>query len=398
MKFPDEGFRLLCLFRYWNIINYYFPYKHLLDKSWDDVLKEFIPKLIQAKNEINYKVTLLELVTQINDFNGGLLSDSTLNSFYGKNIAPFEVSFIEEKPVVISCLDYRLDGETSLLPGDIIEKINGISVDSLVGQRIKITPASKKQTKLRNIASKLLRTNDSTIQINLKRNGVDQIRLIKAFNIKDININAYLKKDTCFRQLTPKISYLFIGTLRNEHLRNLNKHILNSKGLIIDLRCYYPSDNTLQSLVELLYPTPKMFLKATIPSQQSPGRFDLIDHAMFGKFNADYYKGEIVILVNEKTQSVAETYAMAFQQAPRAKVVGSETAGENGNWSRIFLPGGVITFISSVGIYYPDGREVQRVGIVPDIFAKPTIQGIVNNQDEVLQKALDVTLMSIKNH
>jgi hypothetical protein len=32
MTYPDEGYRLLSLFRYWNIIQYYFPYKNLIDE------------------------------------------------------------------------------------------------------------------------------------------------------------------------------------------------------------------------------------------------------------------------------------------------------------------------------------------------------------------------------
>lgn len=30
MNYPDEGFRLLSLYRYWNMIQYYFPYKNLI--------------------------------------------------------------------------------------------------------------------------------------------------------------------------------------------------------------------------------------------------------------------------------------------------------------------------------------------------------------------------------
>ncbi len=44
MKYPDAGFRLLSLYRYWNIIQYYFPDKYLIGENWNDVLLEFIPK------------------------------------------------------------------------------------------------------------------------------------------------------------------------------------------------------------------------------------------------------------------------------------------------------------------------------------------------------------------
>lgn len=54
MKYPDEGFRLLALYKYWNMIQYFFPHKHLTDKDWNCTLKEYIPKFIHAKNELEY--------------------------------------------------------------------------------------------------------------------------------------------------------------------------------------------------------------------------------------------------------------------------------------------------------------------------------------------------------
>lgn len=46
--------------------------------------------------------------------------------------------------------------------------------------------------------------------------------------------------------------------------------------------------------------------------------------------------------------------------------------------------------ISGIGVYYPDGIETQRIGIVPDIEIKPTIQGIKEGRDEVLEKAIEI--------
>jgi len=37
--FLNTSCRLLALFRYWNIVQYFFPYKYLTEKNWDEVLK-----------------------------------------------------------------------------------------------------------------------------------------------------------------------------------------------------------------------------------------------------------------------------------------------------------------------------------------------------------------------
>jgi C-terminal processing protease CtpA/Prc len=46
--------------------------------------------------------------------------------------------------------------------------------------------------------------------------------------------------------------------------------------------------------------------------------------------------------------------------------------------------------MTGIGVYYPDGRETQRIGIVPDIEIKPTIEGLKLKRDEVLEKAIEV--------
>lgn len=114
----------------------------------------------------------------------------------------------------------------------------------------------------------------------------------------------------------------------------------------------------------------------------------MTENLSVGQSNQDYYKGKVVILINEITQSQAEYTAMALRTAPDATVIGSTTAGADGNVSEIILPGGLKTMISGIGIYYPDGKETQRVGIIPDIELRPTVKGIAEGRDELLDKAI----------
>jgi C-terminal processing protease CtpA/Prc len=97
-----------------------------------------------------------------------------------------------------------------------------------------------------------------------------------------------------------------------------------------------------------------------------------------------------VILVNEFSQSQSEYTTMALRAVPGAKVVGSTTAGADGNVSTIILPGNISAIISGIGVCYPDGRETQRVGIVPDVVGRPTSAGIQAGRDEVLERAVQL--------
>ena len=95
-----------------------------------------------------------------------------------------------------------------------------------------------------------------------------------------------------------------------------------------------------------------------------------------------------MILVNETSQSQAEYTAMALRTAPGAVVMGSQTAGADGNISYVPFPGGFSSPFSGIGIFYPNGKETQGIGIVPDIEVKPTQQGLRSGKDEVLERAI----------
>ncbi len=199
----------------------------------------------------------------------------------------------------------------------------------------------------------------------------------------------YNKKGDAYRSLGADIGYLYPGSLKEGEIARIIPEIAKTRGLVVDLRTY-PSDFIVFSLGEFLLPAPTDFVKFTGGSLSEPGLFTFTGTLKVGKENSDHYKGKVVILINELTQSQAEYTTMALRTTPGAVVIGSTTAGADGNVSQFTLPGGISTMISGIGIYYPDGRETQRVGIVPDIVKTPTIRGIKEGRDELLEKALEV--------
>ena len=144
------------------------------------------------------------------------------------------------------------------------------------------------------------------------------------------------------------------------------------------------------SLSKYLLDRQKEFVRFSGPQITYPGFFSRSSAIKVAPGPGRAYPGKVVILVNELSQSQAEYTTMALRTAPRATVLGSTTAGADGNVSSIVLPGNVRTAISGLGVYYPDGSETQRIGIVPDVEVKPTIKGIAEGRDEVLEKAVQL--------
>ena len=397
MSYPDAGFRLLSLYRYWNIVQYYNPNRNLIGENWNNVLPEFIPKFVDAANELEYKKAALALIGRINDTHANIWSkDDALEKFRGLNFAPVGVTFVEDEAVVTRIWDQALADGSGLKIGDVIKTINGRKVSDIVKERLDLSPASNYPTKLRDIAQTLLRTNESFLQIKYERGGATGDARLECFPPDKLTIDRtelFAKKIPPFKLIGSDIAYLYPGSLKREEITKIIPEIAKTKGLIIDLRCY-PSDFIVFSLGEFLMPKPTSFVKFSNGSILTPGLFTLTDELQVGKENSDHYKGKVVILVNEITQSSAEYTTMAFRSAPRAVVVGSTTAGADGNVSPFFLPGGISTMISGIGVYYPDGRDTQRVGIVPDVVVKPTVKGIREGKDEVLEKAITLITVS----
>ncbi len=166
--------------------------------------------------------------------------------------------------------------------------------------------------------------------------------------------------------------------------------IEGTRGLIIDIR-NYPSDFVVFALGQHLVPQTTPFARFTRGDLTSPGTFRFSDSTSLSP-KSPFYDGKVVVLVDEASQSSSEYTSMAFRAGPNAAVVGSQTAGADGNISRITLPGGYETMISGIGVFYPDRSPTQKIGIIPDVTIRPTIAGVRAGRDEVLEEAVQMIL------
>ncbi len=389
MKYPDAGFRLLALYRFWNIIQYLYPYRNLIEDDWNKVLYDFIPEFIKAGNALEYRFTILRLIDKIHDSHASIWgNDKVLSKYFGNYIVPCKISFIENKAVVTEIYSVA-DSTMQIRVGDVIEKIMNEDIDKIVARKLPIYPASNYPTKLRNISYDILRSSNDLVSITYLRNGKLITENVKCVPFTTVLNNPSKAVNKSWKIIDNNTGYLFPGTIQNSELPDMMKNFQKCKGIIIDFRCY-PSDFTVFTLSEYLMPAPIQFVEFSRANSEMPGRFLFRDYLSVGKNNPDYYKGRVVIIVNEETQSSAEYHVMAFKRAPKAIVIGSTTAGADGNVCAFPLPGGISTMITGMGVYYPDGGETQRIGIVPNIIVKPTIKGIIDGKDEVLDKAIQI--------
>jgi Periplasmic protease len=392
MPYPDAGFRLLSLYRYWNMIQYFFPNKHLTDKNWNSVLKEYIPIFVSAENKLEYELAALQIIGDVGDTHANLWGGKDkVEELRGNMYAPFRVQFIEKKIVVTDYYNPELKESAGLEIGDIITHINGKTIEFLVDSLKKHYPASNEAARLRDISADLLRSQKQSINIEYISSNQPGQKELTLYNRTGLNMYHWYKvnkDEKCYKLLDGNIGYVTLASIKDEDVPVIKESFKNTKGIIIDIR-NYPSAFMPFSLAPYFVSSPTPFVKFTKGNSNNPGEFTFTP-ALKIPGSGETYQGKLVVIVNELSQSQAEYTAMAFRAGENTTIVGSTTAGADGNVSTILLPGGLRTMISGIGIYYPDGKETQRIGIVPDVKIEPTINGIKNGKDEVLEKATEI--------
>ena len=88
---------------------------------------------------------------------------------------------------------------------------------------------------------------------------------------------------------------------------------------------------------------------------------------------------------------------MGLRGDNRVKVLGSNSIGSDGNMRSLPLPDGNALSFTTLGVYTPEMGQTQRVGLAPDIEVHPTIEGIKEGRDELMEAAVDYILSQNKN-
>jgi C-terminal processing protease CtpA/Prc len=262
-------------------------------------------------------------------------------------------------------------------------------VPALVEQWAPYYAASNQSTRLRDIAQSMTRGACGAVTVRVTRSG-------GAVDVKTQRTSepgppgggrrTHDRTGETFQKLSPDVAYLKLSSVQSAQAAKYIESAAATKGLIIDIR-NYPAQFVVFALGSRLVDRPTPFARFTHGDPANPGAFHW-GPPLSLEPTLPRYAGKIVILVDEMSLSQSEYTAMAFRSAPNAIVVGSTTAGADGNVSRVPLPGALESRISGIGVFYPDKRPTQRIGIIPDIEASPTIEGIRSGRDEVVEAAL----------
>lgn len=385
----DTGYNLLTLFRLWNMAEYYFPSVNITDKKWTEVLPEYIPKFLYATDSIKW--TTAELIAELSDTHSAMSG----NPIYSDLKLPVRLGFVENKLIVTDNKTFLGTNEMPVFErGDEIVSIDGHTPDYFVERARRYIAASNENRLLHDAAELACFASNEKVSFVIERENKQM-----EFDVATITRRKYYNRLIKWRNdkkyyelLNDSIGYLYPGKFKNGDSAAIMAEFKDTKAVIIDFRCYPSGNMPFELTGGYFVPEKIQFAGITRPVVGLPGYYAK-EEISLGDINNDYYKGKVVVLVNSETISSAEYQTIAFQAAPNTIVVGSQTAGADGNITLLSLPRGergVKTCFSGLGIYYPDGTNIQRAGVRIDHYIEPTIEGVRTGRDEVLEKALEI--------
>ena len=101
--------------------------------------------------------------------------------------------------------------------------------------------------------------------------------------------------------------------------------------------------------------------------------------------------GKAVFLTDARAISYAESVMGYVADRKLGTIVGSATAGTNGNVASMTTPGRFVVGFTGMRVTRHDGKTAFHLaGVAPDVAASPTVEGLRAGRDEVLEKGLAV--------
>jgi C-terminal processing protease CtpA/Prc len=388
--FRDKNSKLRMIFMFWNLVEYFFPDKYLMSNKWDETLKEILPEVLKVEGYEDFYTVMKKMVSKIDDSHTDfyMYPDSSAGG-KKKKFFPADGKIIDEKIVITQILGDSLAEAYNIKVGDVITKINDKTIKDFISENRDLICASNDAAYLDKLIKEVLVNYSENVKVEFLKDGKYETKDMIWSNYHDSHRNEFkkgaMKKKDKFKLLDNNIGYVDMGIIKPRNIPAMIETLKSTKAIVFDMR-NYPNE-TFADISQFLNSEEKEFAIYIRPYYTYPGRFIWDGKSKSGSANKDNYKGKVIVLLNEKSISQAEWTAMCFQAAGNTTIIGSQTAGADGNVSQFDFEG-FHTLFSGIGVFYPDGKETQRIGIVPDIEVKPTIKGIQEGKDEVLDRAI----------
>lgn len=395
---PGLEHRQLAVVRAWNVIHWFYPYLHLIG-DWDGVLPGFLARMEEAKTGRDYAVTLAEMMTRVADGHTNIDGHPELDKLYGGAWLPMQLRWVEGAAVAVRVSDeIRQKG---IEVGDAILAVDGEPVEARIDRLSRIVTASTRMALVNTICSWLLLRGEAgpvTLKVQKLNGSVREVTLVR--DPKPAPLPPQDKGEVV-RILPGNLGYVDLTRLSPAEVEGMFEKVKDTRGLIFDMRGYpqgtawdiAPRINRRNAKIGAQF---RRSLVTATSEEEAESGFYFSQPLPELPPGASKYTAPTVMIIDDRAISQSEHSGLFYEMASGTKFVGTPTAGANGDVTRFSLPGGIRVGFTGHDVRHADGRQLQRVGLIPDVEAAPTRAGLKAGRDEVLEKAVEVLETEIR--
>ena len=236
MSYPEKDYRLLALFRFWNVIDRFFPYKDLMDQPWDATLLEFIPKMEAAADALEYTLAVAELTARIQDSHG-MIINPIYTRYTGRLNPSVQVSFVEGLSIISLIKDPALEKKGIGL-GDVVLSVDGEKTEARRARLKRILPASTPGRLEAKVDMTLLAGDPEKPAAISLRKASGKIVNVTLPRTLDVPLRPEPSSLPNVTVLPDGFGYIDLGRLLDAEVGPALEKIKDTPGLVLDMRGY----------------------------------------------------------------------------------------------------------------------------------------------------------------
>ncbi|MEM7205757.1 MAG: S41 family peptidase [Planctomycetota bacterium] len=386
--------RIAGLSKLWAEAKFNFAYFDQMEKDWDQLYLEAVPKVLDAASTADYYECLAELVQHLSDGHSNVYPPRRLATHYYATPG-FRTEPLGDDVAVTRILDTELEDDRFRVGAKVVA-IDGVPIDEYAHRSVSpffLSASTPQDLAMRRYGRGLL--------AGAVRDDVT-VRFADAAGEFERSFDRRMgwPRDEAleFRDLDAGIGLLVLRSFGDSSLKQqvakLAPQILATRGLVIDLR-QNGGGNTPTWLMAVLAKEPFRHnlwqSRTTCGAERAWGRDKGWKGGGGRTVDPDErfrYAGPVALLIGPKTYSAAEDFAVMFDAADRGPLIGEATGGSTGQPLMIELPGGGRARICTKRDRYPDGRAFVGVGVLPDLEVPRTLADLRAGRDAALERAL----------
>ncbi len=392
MRFPSLEYRLLAAFRLWNVIEYFYPYKDLFDRDWASALTDVIPSFEAARDAREYGLAVARLAVRIQDSHAYVSGRVFDEEIVGNGYPPIRVRLIEDTPVVTAIFDADAARHAGVEVGDVVVAVDGRAAADRIGASARLISASTGQSQADKATLVFMNGSvGSKVTLTLRdRTGREKQAVLERRREDYLSLYHRERQGDVVRILPSNVGYVDLDRLAFDEVDAMFERLKGTRAIVFDMRGY--PNNTFFVIAPRLTAEPRIAALIDTPlvghgesAQAFESMVQTIEPA-----SGEPYRGRTVMLIDERSMSQAEHMGLYLKAANGTTFVGSRTSGADGQITSVALPGGIAVGFTGQRVRSPDGRQLQRIGLIPDVEVKSTIAGIRSGRDEELEAALQM--------